>query len=396
VFTTHQKKRSQEISFHMIKPFLAIAATLAVSLASPAIAANIEHVVQQSRAAAIDQDYATALEMLRTAQKEHPDNVRLIMTEAQVLSWQGNHAEAEQRLSSLDAKHDTNADVMLLRANLAYIRQDYAKAEELYTAILAAHPDYVDAQNGLERVQKARAYAATQDYQWQLDMGYEHSALSRSAQPDWNQQFLQLNRFFNDQKTIVHGRTARYNQFRNIDSEYELGITQRFHDGLIGYTAFTFSPDADFRPDYRISAGGRVRVVEDSQDTFPVWLTLDARHDTYESTRILNVNPGLRIEPKEGWALSGKIIAVDEEGVSPIYGYDIRTDNRIAEKWGIYAGYADAPESVAGVVVDTTTYYGGVAVDVTPFTTFRVAYARDDRENSFIRQVVNASISYRF
>lgn len=376
--------------------FSTLTFALCLTLATPVMAASVEGVVTQSRAAAAEKDYDAALHMLRTAQQEHPENLRLIMTEAQVLSWQGQHGKAEQRLASLDKKHDTNADVMLLRANLAYIRQDYAHAESLYESILNKHPDYTDARTGLERTQKARAYAATQNYQWQLDTGYEHSALSRTAQPDWNQQFMQLNRFLNDRKTIIHGRVARHNQFRNIDSEYELGITQRFHEGLIGYTAFTFSPDADFRPDYRISAGGKVRIADDTSEIFPVWLTLDGRYDTYANTRILNLNPGLRIEPTKAWAFSGKVIAVDEESVSPIYGYELRADNRISDEWRLYAGYADAPESVAGVVVDTVTYYGGASVDVTPFTTLRLSYARDDRENSFIRQVVNASISYRF
>ena len=56
----------------------------------------------------------------------------------------------------------------------------------------------------------------------------------------------------------------------------------------------------------------------------------------------------------------------------------------------------EEPETVAAVTVDTQTWFGGVALELTPQATLHIGYTRDDRENSYIRQVVNASISYRF
>jgi YaiO family outer membrane protein len=154
--------------------------------------------------------------------------------------------------------------------------------------------------------------------------------------------------------------------------------------------------NADFRPEYFVAGGGALKITGMNDKFLPAWLTLDSRYDNYEDTRILTAKLGLRIEPLEGWSIAGRVIALDQEDAKRLYGKDFRVDGTITDTLRFYAGYADVPETVAAVTVDTQTLFGGITMDLTPETTLRIGYARDNRENSYIRQVINASISYRF
>lgn len=367
---------------------------LAATLHSGAWAISREDGLSQSRAQAEDGRYDEALHTLQAIDNAKADDVELRLMRARILSWKGDHAAAEAELATLDSRHDDNADVMLLRANLAYIAGDYAKAEQLYTRILAIAPDYADAADGLERVQNAQAYAAQGDYLWQLDAGLEHSDFD-DARPNWNQQFVQITRFLDDKRTALHGKVARYEQFRNIDSEYELGVSHRFSDRANGYVYGVYGPQADFRPEYRIAAGGAYRLTPSSA-AMPLWMTVDSRMDWYADSRVLNINPGAKVEFIRGWSLAGRVIVVDQEDERRVYGFDARLNGTLTDRLRGFIGYADAPETIDAVTVDTQTYFGGLAFDVTPRSSLLLSYAHDDRENTFERQVINAGIRYRF
>lgn len=377
----------------MMRPVLCMAALL---VAAPAFALTADKALEQSRVLASKKQYDEALALLEKSEQEHPGNVELTLAIARVLSWQGRHNDAEQKLTQLDAQYDNNADVMLLRGNLAYYRGDYKTAETLYNDILSHHPDYTDAREGLARIEKARAAPASQqEYQWQLDMGYEHSGFSRVNQPSWNQEFVQITHFAT-RDTAMHGKVTRYEQFTNVDSEYELGVDHRFADYATAYIYGAVTPGADFRPESRVAGGGMLRVVNAEDALLPVWVTLDSRYDMYDAVDVLNVNPGVRVEPYDGWAVSFKKISVDADNAKRVYGEDYRLDGTIIDGVRFYTGFSDAPETVAAVTVNTRTWYGGVAWDVRDDIMLRAGYTHDDRDNSYIRKVINASVSYRF
>lgn len=365
-------------------------------VAAPVWAASAEQALTESRALAAQQKYDAALAVLEKAENENPQDGEIKIAIIRALSWQGNYDAAEKKLNALGKQHEKNADVQLLRANLAYYRKDYAASEKIYRQIVQAHPDYMDAREGLARIERVRAAPEAADYRWQVDAGYEYSSFSRRRQPAWNQESLQLTHFVEPRKTTVHARFTRYDQFTNIDSELEAGINHAFADYLNAYVYGALTPDADFRPKRRIAGGGALRVVNGDDGLLPLWLTIDSRYDTYDGTRVLNANPGVRAEFYDGWALAARLVMVDQQRAKRLYGQEFRLDGTLSETLRFYAGYADAPETVAAITVNTRTYFGGLAYDVDPQTTLRLGYTHDDRENSYIREVVNASVSYRF
>jgi YaiO family outer membrane protein len=232
-------------------------------------------------------------------------------------------------------------------------------------------------------------------YTWQIDAGIQSSSFSRVPQQSWNQEFLQVTRFFNNRETAIHAKATRYEQFSNIDDEYEIGIDRRFSQKLYGRLYISGSPDPVFRPDWRLDGGGGLRLSHDKAPV-PLWATLDVRHDVYPIADIETVNPGLKIEPLDNWSLASRLITVSQPDAATIYGWDARLDGQIEEGKRFYIGYADAPETVAAVTVQTRTIFGGLALDVTPAYTLRLGYAHDDRENSYIRHVIDVSLSYKF
>jgi YaiO family outer membrane protein len=324
----------------------------------------------------------------------HAQTVTDLLAQSRILAGEKRYEEAHQTLERALAIEPKNDDIRLLRGQLYYYQGDYEAAEAEFTGILSRHPEYVDAKAALERVQTARDSGG--EFRWQADAGYEWSGFERRNQPDWNNQFLQLTRFFDGRATAVHGRIERYDQFTNIDSYYQLGVDHRFTPRLMGYVATGFSSGADFRPHWRVKGGGGFRLSEMEIQNMPLWLTLDMQHDEYQSTEVSNINPGLRMEFSDSWALGSKIIAVHEHGAKTVYGWMARFDGQIMPGWRFYTGYADAPETVAAVTVDTQTMFGGFAYDIDDARTLYLGYTRDDRENSYIRHGVNACVSFRF
>jgi YaiO family outer membrane protein len=356
----------------------------------------VSDILQESRVLAEKHQYAEALTLLERAAASHPEDIEIKLAIIRTLSWKGEYGKAEKHLTGLGTTHDNNPDVGLLRASLAYYRGDYKAAKAFYRAILRDYPEYTDARTGLERIERIQQTEQHADYEWQIDTGYEYSSFKRRNQPAWNQQFLQLTHFSEDKSTALYGKVTRYEQFSNIDNDYEAGLYHRFTPFLNGYAYGMISPKADFRPDYRIAGGGEVRLLSAEEGKIPVWMTLDTRYDAYTNSDVINLNPGLRVELWEGWSVSARRIMVDQQDAKRVYGEDYRIDGTIMDRTRVYVGYADAPETIAAQTIDTKTWFGGVAFELSSEITLRVGYARDDRENSFIRQVGHASISYRF
>ena len=393
-----------------------LAALVLLSSATLAFAMPVNEALVQSLTLSAEHKYEEALALLENAQAEHPGDGELQFAIIRVLSWQGNYDAAEKKIQELDKKYADNADLLLLRANLAAYRQDHAQAVALYREVLAKAPDYEDAKAGLERELKAQAsstqiskYRASKPhiseikksagepvFAWQVDSGFEFSEFTRVDQTGWNQEFIQLTRFLDERKTAIHGKITRYDQFDSTDVEYEAGIDHAFSDNFNLYASGIISMDPEFRPEYWMTGGGALKITGLNDKIMPAWLTLDGRYDSYEDTRILTAKLGLRIEPIEGWSLAARVITLDQKDSKRIYGKDFRLDGKITDTLRFYAGYADVPETVAAVTVDTQTWFGGITLDLTPAATLRIGYARDDRENSYIRQVVNASVSIRF
>ena len=341
------------------------------------------------------QDYQKSIDVLSKAEESDPDNTEIKLAKARVYDWSGEHEKAENILSEYLEKYPDDVDAQFQLGALRFHQGQLQEAEGMLTKIVDKYPEYTEVQTTLKNVR--RAITSGKEYLWQVDVGYEYSNFSRRKQPSWNQEFLQFTHFLNDKTTAIHGTFRRYYQFTNTDSEIEIGIDHRFSPRIYGHLTGDISPDTDFRPNWFVTGGGGFRL-DDPKWHWPLvaWFTLDTRYDRYPTLNVYNINPGLRLEPFDNWAVAWRSISVHQQDTKTVYGWNLRLDGQIITGWRFYIGWADAPETVVGITVDTETYFSGLTIDLTPQHVLRLGYVHDNRENSYIREVYNASFSYRF
>jgi YaiO family outer membrane protein len=202
----------------------------------------------------------------------------------------------------------------------------------------------------------------------------------------------------------VHGRAEFYRRYALSDLYAEAGLARAFSPRLNASVAVGWTPDADFRPDWRLTAEAEFLALPGDGSMFPAtWLLATSHYDVYQALEAWGLNPGLRLD-WDPWAFTAHVNRVQEVGQEGLYGMTARLDGPLPvfprHDPRFWLGYADVPETVAlgGLLetVSTRTLFGGIGVAFAGDWMVLAGYARDDRENSYIRHVYNAGVSRKF
>jgi YaiO family outer membrane protein len=367
--------------------------------------------IEIARLEASEGHYPEALAAIDSILIRTPDAFDARLLRARIYAWKGAYAPAEQALAELLAERPTDADARLALASLHFYQGHLDQAGSGFQALLDENPNNQDARDGLNNVKRARAAARSAlRPRWRVDAGGEYSVFARRPQPEWNQQYAQLSHRLEDGKTTVHGRMERYSQFDRTDFTVEAGVYRELLPRLRGSFAGGWALDADFRPDWRLAAEAEwLAFPRAGTGGVPgVWALAGGRYDVYAAAEFLGLQPGLRFEWGAPWSLTTKVSHVMEVGGEAVTGWSVRADGSTGsprlgparENARLWIGLADAPETLASgatvTTVSTVTVFLGTAVDFDGGWTFNVGYARDDRENSWIRHVYNAGITRNF
>lgn len=330
----------------------------------------------------------------------------------------GRPAEAARLLEPIVAADPTNSDaqVQLGYAYLALGRLD--EADAAFGAALKVAPDYADARLGLARVAQRRgdragALAALEAIgsgnaeadalraqiaaepaalRWAFDVDGSYAFVD-GPQPDWKELDVQLRHTISE-RTAVAARAEIANRFDNTDVYLEGLVDQVLGDGVRGYLLFGGTPDADFRPQWQIGAGGSVRVTSGGSATV---LTLDLRHAEYVSGNVQTVNPGIEQYFADGRAwITARWINVFDDFSGHQSGYLLRGDVQPSDGLRLFAGYSNAPDTEEGVVIDTRSFFGGAVVDLGSNMTARVSASFEDTEAGADRTQVGLGLGWRF
>ncbi len=383
---------------------LASGCGLLLGTAAPAFSASphaAEAALDSARTHAVASRFDAALAWIDTVLAETPRDPEARLLRARILSWDGRHALAEAELNALLLENPENVDAWLAMGYLLYYQGRLESAEAVFGALVASDAENMDAREALERVLAARE--APPSPRWRVDAGVEYSTFTRQERDDWNHEFVQLARLFESGPSSVHLRFDRHDQFGLADHALEVGASRNFTPRTYAIAAAgkTFTPD--FRPDWKLAGEAGHLALERDAATHPrmpaVWLLFNARYDAYSSVEILGLMPGVRLDWRAGWGLMARVARVQEIGGDALHGWSLRIDGpgdalHRALRW--HAGYADAPETVREITISTRTVFLGAAVDLGETMTLNLGYARDDRENAYIRHAVNTGISRRF
>lgn len=345
-------------------------------------------------------EYEKAEQQLRTLITQDNDNAELWFQIGLVQRFQQKRIEAQESQQKALSLSPKNQDIRLELARLHSWNQNYDLAETMVNEVLAVHPDYTDAKELAVSIARAKNAPETtvqkRPYKWQLDFGYENSDFSRRPQPDWHQYFLQVGHWIRDD-TLIHLRTENIERRHIHNDHYEIGATHIFNDTYNAHLSVGHTPDSLFIPEWRIKTGGEARVIFNDESLGNTWLTVHVQHDRYKNLNTTVIKPGIRYQLFEDWQIQAQHINVIDENDDHLRGWSARLDWQTPlPQLRVFGGLSDAPETQDAITVNTRARFGGLSYQVTPQVAVHASYAREDRENSFIRNIISTALSVKF
>jgi YaiO family outer membrane protein len=366
---------------------------------------NVDVLVRLALVRGYLQEYEAALAAVNRGLRIDPYNTDLRLARARILGWAGRYDEALRAVDAVITQQPRNAEAYAIRGRIAFYQGRLAAADADYAAALRREPGNAEAAAGRADVARARRAAARGDTEaagntvprWRIDAGYVHSQFSRLNLEDWREGFIRIEHRW-PSRTALSLRVDTSNRFGTTESSVGAGIAQRFNPGLYGYLEGSVAPSADFLPRWAAALGGGGRIVGDRGPFGPLLLTADLRQRSYTAGDVQNIDPGIVLYGFGGrvWLTAKWINAFDRETDTRLAGWYGRADWQAASPLRVYGGSSDAPETEAGFTVDTQSVFGGLAVDLHPSVRLNADIAREDRENSYIRNVYGVSLTLRY
>ncbi len=220
-----------------------------------------------------------------------------------------------------------------------------------------------------------------------MEISVSRSELSGGL-PDWSEARLAVSRSLGERWTGALAVEAT-ERFDNRDTYVEARLDRRLERGGV-YVALGGAPDADYRPQRVLAAGGQMRLTD------RVSATLDASAARYSTGDVATIQPGAIVEILPGrLQLAGRWIAVRDETGAHRHGYAVQSRWQASDRLGLRLGYADAPESAEGFTVEVTSWSVGADLGLTDRLTLRLGAVTEDR-GAYDRREASVGLGLRF
>ncbi len=308
-----------------------------------------------------------------------PDDVDARLNLGLALLALGRLGEAEAELLTVTRQTPAYTDAWIGLARVEQRRGDLEAARRLATEAERLTP-------GSAEVRLLQASLAPEPA-WRIDIAVARSRLSGGL-PDWTEARASASRRLGDswKATAAVEATER---FDNTDVYFEGRLDRRFAGGG-AYVSLGGAPDADYRPEIALGAGGEARLAD------RVVATLDASVARYPTGTVTGLHPGLRVSlPGERAELSARWINVRDENGVHRSGYAVLGRWQATDRVALRAGYADAPESSDGATVDVKAWNVGADVALTGRLMLRVGLLTEDRA-AYDRDELSLALGWRF
>lgn len=291
----------------------------------------------------------------------------------------------------------TNHDIRLELARLNHWKKESDVALTQVNEVIEAHPDYQDAIDLKETILRAKnAPKDISSLKWQFDLGYENSSFERRTQPNWHHVFFQAGYWFT-KKNLVHLRVENTERVNTHNQHFEIGAVHLFNKTFSGFFSVGHTFDSLFIPKWRFKLGGEANLFFDQQFLDSLTFTLHTQHDRYSTLNTTVIKPGIKYRFLKNFQLQAQYIGVIDENNDNLHGWSTRLDWQTPLKQlRVFGGLADAPETENVQTVYTFSYFFGASFTIVPQVIVHASYARDDRENSFIRNILTTSLSLKF
>ena len=362
--------------------------------ALPAAADSFVDSFKNANMARAEGRFADAEQHYREALSLSPDNADVLLALGLVLGFQEHHEEALTVLDRAVAVAPDYTDIRLARTRIKLWmgRSDDARAD--LAGILIKEPNNAAA---LELQKQLAAPAHFEETPiWRLDVGYDQSHFSRVRRKAWHEGYTQVT--YDTQQTQVHLRSERGRRFGEIDTYLRAGIAHRLNADLGGYFNYGMTPGASFYPRWKVETGANFRLLDGGSLLGPTIVTLDLAQKDYATGDIRNIDPGLQQYLFDGraWLTGRWINTYDLVSSKRLAGWSFRADWQPMDRLRLFGGISSSAETDSGTSVVTLARFIGAGVDVTPDIRLNVAFTRDNRKDSYIRDVFSSGLSLRF
>jgi len=285
----------------------------------------------------------------------------------------GHPQEAEARLRAWLATHpgDTDARVQLGYAELALGELQSAQAD--FKAVLAVAPEYKDAADGLALI-AARREPQAGGARPTLGIEGAWSDLNHGAR-DWYEASTRLSAPVG--RATVDAAGTYYRRFGLNDIELAGTVTYQTSENLWLRAGASVTPSADFRPRWGIGGGLDWKLHGGPSATV---LTLDARYEDFPLQHVTTLSPGVVQYFAGGHAwVTARGFGIVPQGRAMQLGWMVRGDFEPADRYRVFAGVADGPDTDLGVVRQVTSAFGGIEVPLGERFSLTTSLAREWR-----------------
>lgn len=324
---------------------------------------------------------AEAIALLEAASRAHPADADIWLNLGLAYSATERLADAERALAEADRLAPGYADVQLARARVAYFRGDLGEAERRLAPL--QRPGATTEVRELS-VQIAAARRTTPT--WRLDAQVSNSKLTKGL-PDWTRQAVTLSRRLGDGSTLV-GEVEHARQFGVDDTFLEAQVVRPR-----AFLALGGAPNADFRPEWSVRTG-LYSTPQGFRRGWTAQFSADAAWARYVSGDVRSLQPTLTLAKGDNLIVARWINTLDERE-DYRSGYAVRAVWAAAPRLRLSAGWADAPESSAGVTVKVRAISVGASVDIDESTAINLDGVHEDR-SAYNRDELSLGLTRRF
>jgi len=350
-------------------------------------------------------EYEEALDATEKGLKIEPQNIELKFARSRILAWAGRYDEAGRLADEIIAENPLSSEAFALKGRIEYYQGRLGPARSEFVKALAIDPNNADAKAGYDDVARAMAVSpANTDGEaggnirrWRVDTGYLHSDFSRVPTEDWRESYFRIEHTL-PTGTSLSFRVDNSRRFDDTETAIGGGVAQQINPALRGFLEGATAPDAVFLPRWTVATGGNIRLFKSEGFFSATYLIGAFRHKHYATVDIQDVGLGFEQYIFDGrlW-ITGKWISVfDRKADSRTNGWYGRLDWQAAARLRLYAGSSNAPETEGGITTDTQSYFGGLAIGLSPNVDLNVDLAREDREDSYIRTVYGMGLTLKF
>ena len=365
-----------------------LAALLAVGLLSLSSAsAQAPNLLQRAVQERLHGQYAAAIADLKLYLKTAPNDADGWLNLGLAYSDSHHYRAAEQALKRGLAIAPNYADLRLAYARIAYFQAHNSEARRRLAPLLAG-PASQEAQGLLAAIR--RAQQASNAPAWRVDADATYSILSRHL-PAWSEEDFAIARNL-DARTILSAGVEQTRRF-NIDNTYlHLAVSHNFGpvDALLGYGG---SPNAVYRPRNLLDASLTAPLFGIGR-LWQVVAGLDGSFAWYPSGAVDSLQPVVTLMEGDSISLSARYIHTRAAGQT-LSGFALRGMARLMRGLFLNVGYANAPDSSAGVTYKVEAVSVGFAVNLNSTNALQLSATRQTGA-PYTRTDIVLGLTHRF